>query len=223
MENQNQEPVELSAEEVRAKVKQLMDEWKMNIIIDFVPQSKSRNAGKKDPQLNWVVRMGRLADLGKTWTLVTDYSQGIHAPGYEFAGGRIQEGWRKRYFAIVAEQGEYVKKIPKLGNGVTDFYSVVGDDGKFAFHGSASLLKRSKDGVLPLPKPHVGDVLYSLIMDSDALDYSSFEEWTDNLGYDPDSRSAEKIYKSCMEIALKMRSLFGEERLSELRTLFENY
>jgi hypothetical protein len=216
--------VELTAEEVKIKVNAKLDEWGIVYNAEFVPQSLSRNAGNKDPQLNWKVMLGHKSRLGK-WDIVTDYSQGIgHLPDYNQSYGKpIQAAWQKRYYAIVAEQGKYVKKIPKFGNGVIDYYSVVGDDGKFAAHAPSSLLPRTKDGLADLPSPDATDVLYSLVLDSEVIDCESFEDWADNFGYDHDSRSAEKIYRSCLETALKMRSLFGEDRLRELRVLFENY
>lgn len=72
-------------------------------------------------------------------------------------------------------------------------------------------------------KPDVCDVLYSLVMDSNVIDYAKFEDWADEYGYDPDSRSAEKIYRACLEIGLVFRNALGETRLSRLRELFQDY
>lgn len=72
-----------------------------------------------------------------------------------------------------------------------------------------------------LPDPV--DVLYSLALDSDALDYATFEEWADNLGYDADSRSAEAIYRTCLETALKLRSALGDVVLAKLREAAQDY
>lgn len=71
------------------------------------------------------------------------------------------------------------------------------------------------------PKPL--DVIYSLVMDSDALDYATFEDWASEYGYDADSRSAEKTYRACLEIALKLRAGLGDSLLSELREAFQDY
>ena len=60
-------------------------------------------------------------------------------------------------------------------------------------------------------------------MDADVLDYPTFEEWADTFGYDCDSRSAEKTYRDCLEIALKMRAIFGEADLTKLRDTFQDY
>lgn len=45
----------------------------------------------------------------------------------------------------------------------------------------------------------------------------------ETFGYDPDSRSAEKVYRACMEIALKMRAALGESGLSRLNEIFQDY
>lgn len=50
---------------------------------------------------------------------------------------------------------------------------------------------------------NIDDVLYSLLMDSDAVDYS-FSDWCDAFGYDEDSRKALKIYEACGDNSKKI-------------------
>lgn len=71
--------------------------------------------------------------------------------------------------------------------------------------------------------PALRDVVYSIVIDSDVIDYPTFEEWAPSLGYDPDSRSAEKIYRKCLETALTLRSALGDAALSRLREAFQDY
>lgn len=71
--------------------------------------------------------------------------------------------------------------------------------------------------------PNPVDVLYSLVSDSDVLDYGSFEDWAECFGYDTDSRKAEAIWKSCIEMALKLRGAIGDVGLSQLREAFQDY
>ena len=68
-----------------------------------------------------------------------------------------------------------------------------------------------------IPAPSIGDVLQSLARDADALDYADFEEWAAEYGYDADSRSAESIYRACLEIATKLRAGLGASLLAEIR------
>ena len=64
-------------------------------------------------------------------------------------------------------------------------------------------------------RPTFADILDSLRNDAECA-YPTFEEFADNLGYDPDSRSAEKIYLACCEIERKLRGLVGGKGMVEL-------
>jgi hypothetical protein len=67
------------------------------------------------------------------------------------------------------------------------------------------------------------DVFYSLIMDTEVLNYSSFENWADEFGYDSDSIKALKVYEHCLSIALKLRNALSDNTFNELKLLFEDY
>ena len=67
----------------------------------------------------------------------------------------------------------------------------------------------------PIPKPELVDVLYSLVMDADVLNYSCFEEWAGDMGFDPDSRKGEAIYRACLEIALTLRRIVDLDKAAE--------
>jgi hypothetical protein len=71
--------------------------------------------------------------------------------------------------------------------------------------------------------PEFADVLHSLASDADVIDCGGFDEWADSLGYDTDSRKAEGIYRTCLEIALKLRNALGESGLATLREAVTNY
>lgn len=70
--------------------------------------------------------------------------------------------------------------------------------------------------------PKIEDVIYSLLIDSEVLDYE-FEDWCDNFGYEQDSRKAEKIYHECMDIALKLNRSLGTDGLNTLREVYQDY
>jgi hypothetical protein len=74
-----------------------------------------------------------------------------------------------------------------------------------------------------IPKPELIDVLYSLVLDSDVINHPSFEDWANEFGYDVDSRKAEKTYRECMQIALKLRAMLGNDNLEKLREAFQDY
>lgn len=166
----------------------------------FIPFSKSRNANEKHKSLNWKVTLWR----NDTAIITTDYSAGCgHCPAY--------------------------KKPPRFGNGNPDkwaqeqliaFECEKGIAGFSVSPNFGSVMPRSGNKKI---EPDLESVLYSLIMDGDALDYRGFEDWAENFGYDPDSREAEKTYKACMDIALQMRNGLGEKLLSELKEAFTDY
>jgi hypothetical protein len=75
---------------------------------------------------------------------------------------------------------------------------------------------------VPIAPPSTHEVLYSLLQDSDALN-APFEEWATDLGYDADSRTAEKIYQQCLQTGLRLRSGIGEPAFSQLLAETEDY
>jgi hypothetical protein len=79
---------------------------------------------------------------------------------------------------------------------------------------------KSYTGKAILPEPR--DVIYSLLMDSEVMDYDSFESWADWFGYDQDSRQTEKTYNDCLKIALRLRKI-GESVIEELREAYQDY
>jgi len=159
----------------------------------FVPFSQSRNAkpgkdGKPWRSLNWRVTLKRGARL----IVETDYAQGeAWAPA---------SNWPAFY--------DYDKRIRA---------NAIGDEietGRIAKPDSyAGFLRTAK----PVPAPSIGDVLQSLARDSDVLDSAGFDDWVREFGYDTDSRAAEEIYRTCVDLALKLKSGLGEHLLSEVR------
>lgn len=73
------------------------------------------------------------------------------------------------------------------------------------------------------PAPKLADVLYCLVLDSDVLEHADFESWASDCGYNTDSREAEKTYRACIENALQLRALIGDQTITTLRELFADY
>lgn len=59
------------------------------------------------------------------------------------------------------------------------------------------------------------DVLNYLAMDTSGIE-GSFEEWARDLGYDEDSRAAERIYNACVDQSAELHRLLGQELFDEL-------
>lgn len=64
-------------------------------------------------------------------------------------------------------------------------------------------------------KPTLADVLDCLVSGY-VTPHTRFEDWARDLGYDEDSRKAEKIFKACMEQSDALLMLLGEKGMIEL-------
>lgn len=174
-----------------------MEALGLSVRAEFVPFSKSRNA-KSDPStselsLNWRVQVLR---NGRPF-IETDYSQGIgHAPAYKASERALGHANSLMRFEALKYEAENGRRAPRV-------HLMIG--------GRA------------LDAPSAADVLYALTSDASVLDSATFEDWAGDLGFDPDSRLAEKIYRACLEIALKMRAAIGDSGLEQLREAFQDY
>jgi len=188
----------------RERIAATMAELGLTIGSQFVPFSQSRNAtpgpdGKVWKSLNWRVTLYKAAttrggDADTRAILTTDYSAGIAACE-----------------AIKAS-------LKTLGS----HNSVMRDEAITAEIETGR--KWSAFGVTRHKhEPDPVSVMASLVMDSDVIDASSFEEWASNCGYDTDSRKAETIYRACLDIALKLRNSIGEAGLQKLRDACQDY
>jgi len=66
-------------------------------------------------------------------------------------------------------------------------------------------------------EPKVDDVLDCLASDCSGVENArDFEDWAADYGYDPDSRTAEKIFKTCKLQSVKLRRLFGDDLYDQL-------
>lgn len=181
------------------KLHEVAAKHKLDVKAVFVPFSQSRNKGEKTPNLNWRVTL--MID-GRD-VLTTDYSAGQgHCPSYQsppkFQSGKVDKWKHGKQLAMECETG---KKC------------------RFAYESAQSPSPISSQPILP----DECDVIYSLVTDSDVLNYSSFEQWAGAFGYDADSRSAEKAYQACMAIALQLRNSIGEKAFSELQEACQDY
>jgi hypothetical protein len=72
-------------------------------------------------------------------------------------------------------------------------------------------------GLAHCREPEASEVLDCLTSDSASVENcSGFEDWASDLGYDPDSRKAEKVYRACERQAAKLRNLLGNSEYGAL-------
>lgn len=127
--------------------------------------------------------------------VTTDYMQGSgHCAAYK--AGRDATREVKRVIAYECERGRHARYMPTTDTIIS---------------GTA------------LPAPDIGGVLYSLASDADVIDHATFEDWASEYGFDADSRAHEKMYRACLEIALKLRAGLGEDGLRMLRDACQGY
>lgn len=173
----------------------LLDRLGFRLEARFVPYSQSRNYEKKWQSLNWKIDV--FVRDRKIFE-GTDYSQGsAHAPSYN-----------KKFSSIYFRDNAVYQEIE------SGFHSKPGwSDGSF--------YPDRKKRIAP---PSLEEVMASLVMDGfDAMNHPNVESWAPDYGYDPDSRSAEKIYKECLQIGLTLRSALGDLAFRELREAYYDY
>lgn len=184
-------------EAANAKRRAIMDRLGLSIVSTFVPFSQSRHKDEKSPSLNYRVTLRRAAPPPNvpafSEILTTDYSMGC---GH-----------------CPASQAP-VKELGHKNSLARD--AVIRQECE---QGRALRAGQGRNPILPDPL----HVISSLLSDADVIDCTSFEDWAGNLGYDTDSRKAEAMYRTCLEIALKLRNGIGEVGLAELAEAFRDY
>lgn len=86
---------------------------------------------------------------------------------------------------------------------------------------SEDFLKGRRYSVHVVP-PTAAGVLYSLLLDASANDYS-FNDWCDCFGYNNDSMADFKLYQKCCNIARELRGIFCYNELKKLGEILEDY
>lgn len=180
----------------RTEIESFMTENGITVESVFIPFSRSRNKDQDHRSLNWRVTIKK---NGRE-ILTTDYSAGIaHSPSYKATtrpqgyAGNLRM-WKEDAVALETEEGYTARRAAWGG-----------------------IDKKS-----PI-MPDSCNVIWSLAMESDALDYPSFKDWASCFGYDHDSRKGETIYRACLETALKMRAGLGDSALAALREACQDY
>lgn len=212
MENNNNWRAEADAR--KAEIAATLESLKLTVEAAFVPFSQSRNKTEKSPSLNWRVTVKR---DGRD-VLTTDFMAGLaHCPGY--AAEKVPSTFRPHGYKNAS--GKPHEILSQYREAICAAECESGFPMEIEPWSRGSTFKRKPKAPAIVPDPV--DVFYSLAMDSDVLNYGTFEEWASEFGYDPDSRSAESIYRACLETALKLRVAIGEAGMDTLKTAFEDY
>lgn len=89
--------------------------------------------------------------------------------------------------------------------------------------GLGHVYKSKFRGMPDRPKaPTIQDVLYGLLMDSQAS-AMSFNDWCSEFGYSNDSMSCFKTYQACCESAEKLNKLYSKQEINEIKEALADY
>jgi len=72
--------------------------------------------------------------------------------------------------------------------------------------------------------PSIDDVLYCFVSDAQCVAYGQeFADFADELGYDEDSRKAEKAFNACRDEYFALVRMCGQDGFEELCELFQDF
>ncbi len=177
------------------KFDQFVQDNKLELSYKFVPFSISRNSEEKDKTLNWKVTL-----KSPKGQMTFDYQKGIgHLPYPQGIFTKMKKYQSQELNQILTDATE---------KGVARKITV--SNGELTI----------RMGNAEFPNPTMKEILESLSMDSDSRHHLSFESWAKEYGYDADSISASKVYKSCQKIAEQLsKVLGGESKIDDIKNI----
>lgn len=173
---------------------QAIEKYNLRIESRFIPFRESRNKDNEFKSLNWKVSIFR----GVRKILEIDYSccEG-HCPAY-----------KKKW------ESPYLKKL------AIDAEVTYGRIAKKGFGSIGIAVHTSKDQKI---EPDIRDVICCVVRDADVINYSDFNSWAYEYGYDTDSRKAFDMYQECVKYAISLISAVGAGGIVELTEAFSDY
>jgi hypothetical protein len=170
---------------------QFVSDNKICFKFNFVPFSMSRNANDEHKSLNWTVKITKGKD-----SIITDYMKGVgHLDYPQHFRGKSLSGNDKHLINNAIETA--------VETGVAHNVQV----GSLAGY----LLQKKK-----FPNPTLQEVLQSLVSECDVRNYSNFEDWAGNFGYEKDSIKALKVYQECQKTATQLVKMLGEDGITKV-------
>ena len=73
--------------------------------------------------------------------------------------------------------------------------------------------------------PTIDTVIHLILAGTNEFNYGAgaFESWADSVGYDTDSRKAEKLFNACKEEYAQLCKLVSNDEQADLREIFQDY
>jgi hypothetical protein len=184
--------------EIQEQIDQFLQDNKITYSHKFVPFSISRNAKEKEPTLNWKVEL-----TNEKGSIFTDYQKGI---------GHLDFNWVNGFRKVMSIDQDKATK------------SAVYDAIEKGIHKDVTVGNKGDVKVgfknKPFPHPTIYEVLTSLLIDAQAIDFPSYESWANEYGYESDSRKGEKTYNACREHGAQLLQIFGSrEKMNQLQEM----
>lgn len=104
----------------------------------------------------------------------------------------------------------------------TQYKCGLGHSKKVDFHSNPDYWSNKERKYLVPVKPKNSDIVYSLLMDSEAGNYS-FQDFCDNFGYSSDSINALNVYRECEKTNKNLRKVFTKEQLQQMQIALDGY
>lgn len=150
------------------------------------------------------------------WTVTLHFAGRTHVTDYWCGIGHREIGRDAK-----DAQGQTLARVPFVANPrASEGWRRFPEDGEAlrdALHARRVTLWEIEHAWYRPKPPSVADVLGSLLSDAQcAANARNFDDFASDLGYDPDSRTAERVYNACIVIFRDMHNFCGEhyERLS---------
>ena len=145
--------------------------------------------------------------------------------GFDFGSLQINISYRGKIIEGKNGWDHFLYSV-SIGSGsnafVTQYKCGLGHSKKVNFHSNPDYWSNKEMKYLVPVKPKNSDIMYSLLMDSEAGNYS-FQDFCDNFEYSSDSVKAFGIYQECKKTSKNLRKVFTSEQLQQMLLALQDY
>lgn len=127
---------------------------------------------------------------------------------YSTGGGHLRARTKPLNYRF---DGASFKEFSEIKNNPRNYYYDFKVKAYRPFYGRSTVwMSNLIDSILEPAPPTVEQILDTLLMEAEALNYDSFEDWANDMGYDTDSRKALAIFEVCRKQGRQLQVLLGE-------------
>lgn len=180
-------------DDVKTQIAELLTQSQITATFKYVPSDYDAKGEfpSRYPEASWNALHWRVTFTSPRGAFTTDYKQGLgHLP---------PEVYPRNMRSISINQDAALKRTLATGK--------------------LCHIRQSTDYAKPIPTPDPVDVLGCLFMDAGAAEYSSFEDWAQDFGSNPDSIKALNAYNACRNTALDLFRVLGSALVEKIKPL----